>query len=435
MSKDFEAAIGISRLWDAREAGREVAHDAIRQLHRPPDFLMVFCTIHYEQHGGMEEFLKGVWDVLPINTPLIGGTVAGFMNNKGVFSRGATALAVADSDMNIAIGYGRNTKRNPKKAVNESLKMIEGKIKRSSCGNKLIFTFVSGTSVMKIPGHGYKKVLDSGMASKFAIPLFGMSQYLFQKGFGREDEIFFETVKKLPDFHVILGASMDDYKGISNYQFFNQKIMTNSVVNLAITTNCPLDVCTTHGMRPSKTKFTISKLSRNKHIIHKINGKPAVPELLRILHWPEGFLDEKTVLRRILYYPISSRSNGKEIPSVMAAIVNKSIISPCILEEGEVNIMTVSGKNLISAMQRNLDHYKEMNPNFGFFSTCITILESLGNKNYMIQDQLAKYFKEKPFLMIFSPGEGTYGPNRELTYANMSFNTVIFGEEDKKRDN
>ena len=72
-------------------------------------------TIHYEKHGGFEEFIAGVWDVLPKGTPLVGGTVAGFMNNYGCYTRGCTAIAVSYPNMDVAVGIGHNTKRNPKK--------------------------------------------------------------------------------------------------------------------------------------------------------------------------------------------------------------------------------------------------------------------------------------------------------------------------------
>ena len=106
----------MSRKWDAREAGREVARDTIMKLDTPPDFFLLFSTIHYKDHGGFEEFLNGVYDVLPKGTPLVGGTVAGFMNNFGVYTQGTTALSVSSPDIDVAIGYGKNTKRSPKKA-------------------------------------------------------------------------------------------------------------------------------------------------------------------------------------------------------------------------------------------------------------------------------------------------------------------------------
>ncbi|MCJ7696842.1 MAG: hypothetical protein MUO73_00720, partial [Thermoplasmata archaeon] len=92
MDSKVEAAVGMSRKWDAREAGREVAETAIKKLSEPPSFFLLFSTIHYEKYGGFQEFLNGVWDVMPKETPLVGGTVTGFINNYGCFSRGASAL-------------------------------------------------------------------------------------------------------------------------------------------------------------------------------------------------------------------------------------------------------------------------------------------------------------------------------------------------------
>jgi len=85
--------------------------------------------------------------------------------------------------------------------------------------------------------------------------------------------------KLLPDYNMILGTAMDDYKtGLCNYQFFNNEILTNSMVNLAIATDLDFDVFTNHGMKKSNIKFNITKLSRNKHIIREINNKSAVQE-------------------------------------------------------------------------------------------------------------------------------------------------------------
>ena len=167
-----DAAVGMSRKWDAREAGREVARDTIQKLSSPPDFFLLFSTIHYEKYGGFEELLKGVWDVLPKNTPLIGGTVAGFINNYGCFTRGTTALSVSYPNMDVVLGFGKNTKRNPKKAANQCSQMIKKGFSSSKYENKLLLNLIAGPSRMKIPGKGYTFVVDSGIVSKFVISIF-----------------------------------------------------------------------------------------------------------------------------------------------------------------------------------------------------------------------------------------------------------------------
>jgi hypothetical protein len=280
-----------------------------------------------------------------------------------------------------------------------------------------------------IPGVGQKKYIRSGFISKFAMQALGLSQSLVQKGLGREDEIFEETVQQLPDYQMILGTSMDDYKGMRNYQFFNDKILTNAVVNLGLATDLNLNVCTTHGMKETDLHFTITKLGARNHAICKINNRPAVPELLRLLDWPEGFLTEETMLHTILYYPISFKRHGREVPIVMPMIMKDYIFVPCIIDDGEVSILTVSGRDLINAVKENLLFFNEIQPEFGLFSTCLTILQTLGRKTNIIQEELHHYFKDKPFLLFYCAGEGTYSPTKNITYANMSFNTAIVGQK------
>lgn len=429
MRSEIETAIGMSRKWDAREAGREVAETAIQKLTRPPDFFLLFSTIHYEKNGGFQQFLAGVWDVLPKDTPLIGGTVTGFMNNYGCFSHGASALAVSHSNMDVAVGVGKNSKRNPHRAARQSAEMIQNGLKNSPYTNKFLLNFISGPVMPSIPGVGQKKYIRSGFVSKFALQALGLSQALMQKGLGREDEIFEKTVQQLQDYHMILGTSMDDYKGMKNYQFFNETILTNAVVNLGIATDLDLGVYTTHGMKPTDIHFTITKLGAQHHAICEINNKPAVPEFLRLLKWPEGFLTEETMLHTILYYPISLRRLSREVPVVSPLILKDSILVPCVIDDGEVSILTVSGKDLIDAVKENLRHFGDIQPEFGLFSTCMTILQTLGHKTNLIQEELHKYFKDKSFLLFYSAGEGTYSREKDITYANMSFNTAIFGNQ------
>jgi hypothetical protein len=431
MELKVEAKVGMSRKWDAWEAGREVAETAINGLTRPPDFFLLFSTIHYAKHGGFHEFLNGVWDVLPRNTPLIGGTVAGFMNNFGCFSRGTSALAVSYPDMDVAVGVGKNTKRNPYRATKQCAEMIQNGLKESPYKNKFLFNFVSGAVMPSIPGVGQKKYIRSGFVSKFALQALGLSQTLIQKGLGREDEVLEEMVRYLSNYQMILGTSMDDYRGVKNYQFYNDKIFTNAVVNLGIATNLNFDVHTTHGMKDTNIHFNITKLGANNHAIRNINNKPAVPELLRLLHWPEGFLTEERMSHTILYYPISLKRRGKKVPIVMPVILKDSIIVPCIIDDGEVSILTVSGKDLIKALKENLYLFDEIQPEFGLLSACMTILQTLGHKTNIIQEELCDYFKDKSFLLFYSAGEGTYSPSKDITYANMSFNTAIFGHNKK----
>ena len=47
---DIKFAVGMSKRWDSKEAGREAAINAIKGLGEEPRFMLIFCTIHYTKN-------------------------------------------------------------------------------------------------------------------------------------------------------------------------------------------------------------------------------------------------------------------------------------------------------------------------------------------------------------------------------------------------
>jgi hypothetical protein len=425
----LEASVGMSRKWDAREAGREVAETAIQNLSRPPDFFLLFSTIHYEKHGGFQELLSGVWDVLPEGTPLVGGTFSGFANNKGCFTRGATALAVSSPEMDIVIGYGRNTKRNPKKAAQQCAAMIEKKLKNSSYKNKFLFNLISASELPDMPPFNTKKIIRQGFSIKIFSKLFGFSQYIFQKGTGRDDEVMKEMIQNFPDYCMLGGGTIDNGPNLKNFQFFNNTILTNSIVTLGIRTNHKLDVQTTHNMKKTDINFTITKTSKDGRIIDKINGQPAASELQRLLKWPDDSFNDDTWYKTTYYFPIGFHVDDKKDefhPRIIGAIYGDSLITVISSKDQRGCILTIDGRNLLKAIDDNLQSFS-FSPRFGLISSCTTRLETLGDKIYNEQERIKKYFGNNPFIEFYVGGESTYSPEKGLTFANISFNSALFG--------
>jgi hypothetical protein len=432
---NLEAAVGMSRKWDAREAGREVARSTIDKLHGPPNFFVLFSTIHYEKYGGFHELLNGVWDILPKGTPLIGGTVRGFTNNYGCYTRGATALAVSSPDMDVAVGYGRNTKRNPIKAAGQCGEMIKAGLKDSKYTNKFLLNIISASELPDMPPFNKKKIIRSGFSIKVLIRLFGFSQYMLQKGAGRDDEVVKELIKKFPDYHMLGGGTVDDGPNLRNYQFFNTDVLTNSVVTLAIKTDFSLDVTTTHNMKKTDINFTITKNSKDGRIIHEINGKPAASELLRLLRWPKDILNDDTWYKTTYYFPLGFHDNTSKNdfgPRVIGAIYDESLVTVIGSKNKDACILTIDGRNLLKAIDDNLNTYS-CKPSFGLIASCTTRLETLGDKVYQAREQVLKYFRDRPFIEFFVGGESTYSPEKGLQFVNISFNTAIFWDKNYQK--
>jgi len=431
MESGLEAQIGMSRKWDAREAGREVARSTIEKLNHPPDFFLLFSTIHYEKHGGFQELLEGVYDILPPDTPLIGGTVTGFANNYGIYARGTTGLAVSSSEMDVAVGYGRNTKRSPKRAARHCAKMIKESLKHSSYENKFLFNFISAAEIPNIYPLGRKKIIREGIAIRLIMQLFNFSQYILQKGSARDDEVIEEMIKFFPDFCMLGGGAVDDGSGFTNYQFYNKKVLTNSIVSLGVRSKHNFDVKTTHNMKKTGIKFKITKTSRDGRIIHKINGKPAATEILKLLDWPADFLNDKTWFKITYHFPLGFHINSEKLgPRVIVGIFGEYLITTIRSKDSDAYVLTIDGNNLLQAIDDNLESLKD-NPKFGLISSCSTRLVTMGDKIYKAKERIQKYFGDSPFIALYVGGESTYSPDKGLNFVNMSFNTLTFYE---KRD-
>jgi len=430
---ELKAGVGLSRKWDAREAGREVAETALEKLEgEKPKFFLLFSTIHYEKYGGFQELLNGVWEVLPEGTPLIGGTVAGFMNNYGCFARGATALTVAYPNMDVAVGVGHNTKKSPVKAAGECAKMIKANL-RDRWQNRFLVSLVSGPEILELPSGERKKVIR-GITARFAKSFWNLSRKTFQKGAAMDDEILEELAKAFPDHSILSGCLTDDLNLLRNYQFINGKVYTNAIVSLAVTTDLPFCIHSTHGAREIGIKCTATKLSGDKRIIEELDGEPAVNRFLKLLNWPICFLDEETFYKIFLYYPIGFRKEEQLVPRVVGSIIGEALVLSSAIESNELSLLTISGKEIVETVVESLKvSPKEMQ--LMLASSCFTRLETLGKEMYAIKDIIASEMKERPFLVFYVAGEGLFDSITKKRFnLAMSFNTIVIGGNKNERD-
>lgn len=403
MSKDFEAAVGMSRKWDAREAGREVAESAIRKLHQPPDFFLLFSTIHFEQHGGFQEFLNGVWEVLPEGTPLIGGTVAGFMNNYGCFTRGATALACSYSKMDISIGIGHDTKKNPKKAAHDCAVPLKEAFEKSQYENEFIFQMVSGATIPHFPGVGGTFIFKGKFRSTIAAKLIELSTRRLQKGIGREEEVLEELSKIMSKSDIISGSALDAMNLSSNYQFFRKNVYTNASVVLGFKTDRSMEIKYNHGFHKMNTEpMEITEKTFGGKIIKKINNEDAVKVFLRSINWSEDMLDER-LHRKTFFFPLGFEYADRTLaPSAIGAILGGGFSFSYKTEAQDLYVLTASGKSIINGIESCVNSDAPL----AFGISCCANLVTLGDDIYYIQERIKKNLKD--FLIIFTLGEGVF---------------------------
>lgn len=428
----LEVSIGLSRKWDAREAGREVAKTAIKKLKTPPSFFLLFSTIHYKDHGGFQELLNGVWDVLPKGTPLIGGTVAGFINNYGCYARGVTSLAFSHSNMDIAVGIGRHTKRNPKKAVEHCAQMIKEGLKKETSKNKLLFNLISGPTIPGMPLMGRTNVIKSRyfgwLATHLGIKLFSY----FGNGMGKEDEIVDQLTQLFSDYYIIGGSAMDDYKQIISYQFFNNEVYTNSIVAMGCNIDFPIFMKSLIGMHETEKTFQVTSSAYGGRLITKINKKPAKEYILKLLGITEEQYRNMSVFyyRTANYFPITFEENLR-YTSGIAGFLGNSVALGYKIRGKNVRFLSITGKESLDLIDAIFQNNNQSFP-FVFMPSSAMIINLLGNEAHSIKDRLDRYIKNIPYLMILTVNENAGTPDEPAIARVYSFNVMSLVLNDNK---
>jgi hypothetical protein len=418
--RDLKVCVATSRRWKGMEAAAEL-WSKIKKGAPDPKFILLFATIDYK-----DEF-KDILSHLTLefkNALLVGGTVAGFINQDGCYTRGVTALAVDYPNMDVVVGIGHNTKRNPEKAGLECAKQIKEGLKNSKWKNGFIFSFISGMEIPKMPGME-GGVIKSGTITKLVKGGMKISQFLMQKSVGREEDVLDQIVEELPDFGMIHGSTIDNLKMGKNYQFCGAEILTNAVVCLGIRSDMNSDSDFGNGAK-ANTKFDITEISKNNQIVSKINGQAAPAEFSRLLKKPVDLLfDGKYYSKRFPYFPCGMFQGDRLLLRAFGLVMSDSMLSMSKMRRGDIFTVSITGKDMIESVKTTLSSIGKK-PDFGLGVECAIRLMTLGSNIEKERDSMKAFLKERPFLVIYVSGEGVKKPNHEYFYMNESFAMTLF---------
>jgi len=419
----FEIGIGTSQNWDPEKAAFEVIEQARKKINNNPTFILFFSTVQYEKNNGFQKALDKIYTQVPRETPLIGGTVAGFMNADGCYTRGMTLLMCYSDEIKVTLGIGKNVRRNPKKAAENCVKMIKKSIKISQGA---IFSFYSSAVVPIYPLLGQKPVITSKYLSIATNVFYDFSLKILQKGIDRSDECLKYLTSELPEFKLIAGGCTDDVKQKMNKVFFNDKLSDNAIVTLVVETKIETCVQETSGFKPSGIELLITKKGKDDRSLIKIENQPAKQKFLKIIGWPNEYLDDQ-VYSKIFWYPVRFCGNGtKNLMQVFGLFVQDEIIMPYKIEGDKLEILTANGKSILGAAVENINLAQNSNSKKLIFATeCALRPILLGNKLHQ-ERQLIMDIIKSPFLSIFVAGETIYDKQKGLIYGNSTYKSIAF---------
>ena len=421
----LRTAVGTSTLKNSYEAGKEVGEKLLKKLNCKPNLVLLFSTLHYNKYeGGLKDLLKGIWSVLPDDTQLAGETVAGFLNNDGCYASGVTALAISYPNMNVTIGHGKNTKRNPKKAARHAVKMIKTNIK-NEYKNKFIFSFISGAKNPDLPGVKNTNIINSKIKARMMLSMLAFMQKVFQLGMGREEEVLENIVKELPDFNIIHSSSYSMPPFNENYHFYNKEVVNEHAVFVAIDTDLDFYMNFATGAEKTDIDFKITKMNKKRTVVKKLNNKSPLNEYIGKMGWTYEKFQEFKWVDIASKYPPGYIKNNKIILRPPIMILGDYMGFLTKIEKNDIFITKVTPDQMVCAVDEIL---KPNKPDFGFFTSCIARRDFLGMKIFKVQEKMKNYFGNKDFLLVYNAGEGIYKPADGFYFLNETITCAIFNK-------
>ncbi|MFH1228816.1 MAG: FIST N-terminal domain-containing protein [Candidatus Aenigmatarchaeota archaeon] len=417
---DFKAVVEISREWEGEKVAKELVLK-IKSKTPNPKFILLFTTIHYEKE--FKKILSGMKDAFP-QSPLIGGTIAGFMTPEGCFTRGVTALTVEYSDVDVSIGIGNDTKKNYKDAVSSALNDI--KKKKNKNHNSFIIELLPSATIPSIVGVGQKNVILSDKIAKKVIDFLPLASKL-NMGSDKADEIIEALSKKTSDI-IIGGCTMDDNKLLRNYQFHDKDILNNSLCLLKVSTGLKLNLYSVFGFQPMNKEIHITKIDDDRRVVSEIDHKKARTTFLNLFGWKESDLGELYQLyRRVFYYPFGYKKDNYWHPCMIGLIWGENLIFANKIKEKKLKLLSLSAYRLIKNLNQFFSKEKFSKSKLVFGIGCETFIETLRDSIYDVKEIISKEIKEKPFLIIFTAGESVCNVDRIPHHFYESLNLLSIG--------
>lgn len=257
---------GVGFCDGARGAGARAADDAL--VHDDPKLLIVFCSRAHDLRQLLRQIRERAGDV-----PLIGCTTAGQIATAGPSDTGVVVTAVGGKgfavETTVAVGASRNLRE-------AGVYVARSLPDRADLPHKVVLLLTDG-----LAGDQQEIVRGAHRVLGAAVPLVG-------------------------------GCAGDDLKMSRTFQFYDDRVLTGSVVAAGIASNAPLGVGVRHGWRRVGEPMLVTSSKSNR--VYTLDDRPALDAYLKHLGVVEPAHPDQEVLARLaLTHPLGlSRSNGED---------------------------------------------------------------------------------------------------------------------------
>ncbi|MFQ6082190.1 MAG: FIST signal transduction protein [Candidatus Aminicenantia bacterium] len=363
--------VGLSKLKDSFQAGKEAAEKALSQMGpSTPDLVLAFSSIKFN----LPELIKGIRSVTG-KSQLIGCTTGGEIDSFGAHT-GSVVVAVLKSDkIKIFTSKYEDLSDNPRKGGEEFAKFLTQSISKEEKGIIIIF--------------------PDGLAGNMTEVVRGIYDFIG------------------PNKNLIGGGPGDEWRIEKTYQFFNDQVLSDSIVGAYLDSDINIGYGIKHGFKPSGEPLLVTKAQGN--ILQELNNEPAVNVYLDYFNLSLNEIGLKKLgsMKEANFYPLGIPVLRDEYQIVHVTDRNPDGSIICVNEIPEnsiVRIMKTTKEELLEAVREAAEQavsmVKERKIKAGLIFDCISrpwILEKDNQKEIEIVKEIIG--QDIPFAGFYTYGE------------------------------
>jgi len=257
----IKSSVGRSIQLDAKEAGQEAAKHALEGMEgKQTSLIIVFSSVVFDQ----KIMLEGVRDQTG-DTPLIGCSTAGEIITDGPTKKSVVVMAIAAEGLAFHLGRGDDIKGDAMQAGESFAKDLLSKTKE-------------GKIVLMMP---------DGLAGNGADIVRGIQKVLGEK------------------FLIAGGAAGDDFLFKKTYQYYNEEVLSGSVIGALLDGDVRFGIGVRHGWKPIGTPSKVTK--SEGAVLYELDGKPAVHIYEDYFGKRAEELKSEPLARMAITYPLGLR--------------------------------------------------------------------------------------------------------------------------------
>jgi hypothetical protein len=392
----IKAGVGRSNNPDAIKAGAEACKQALSQAGEKADLIIVFSTVAHDQ----EKMLKGVRSVSK-EIPLVGCSDSGEITTEGPVSKQVAVMALSSDVIDFTIGVGEGTDKDSSKAGKKAAEEVKKQTKTP------ISLFI---------------MLLDGLAENGAVAVRGAQGILGN------------------NFPIIGGSAGDDFLFKKTYEYYDDRVLSNSMIGIGLSGKFSFGVGVRHGWEPIGLPMKVTKAEGAKLI--EVNNRPALSIYEDYFGKKAEELIKEPIARMAYTYPLGMSVEGSSellIRDVVIANEKGEITCAAEIPEGsEIRLMLGDPEKAIQAAKEAaegaLAQLKGAKPKVIFVFNCMARCKLLGarigEEIAAIQEILGK---DVPLIGFYTYGEqaplgGIIGPECFSAFHNETMALLVLGE-------